>query len=453
MDSNKKSSIKKKLISFGIVVLIIAIVFLVGTMKNKQNAKEMYGTTADSDNVQTEITVRTPNADEFSNTLVAESENYELYLDGPTLSITLKNKTTGKVLESAIKEDDGKSNKQWSGFIKSGIVLNIIDGKNDQVQADLVNNAHEITIEEVENGFLAYVTFVDFGFSFEMTVTLVDDELIVEIPDNKVIESIEKYRIGAINVFPFLGYTYLGEQDGYMLIPDGNGALIYLNDKEGRLSGGFSRMIYGEDAGFKDAETVSLLWDQLQTVNESENLLAPIFGMVHTEDQIGFLGIIEEGAQRASIEAYPNGVTIDYNRIYPKFLLRKVYKQPTSESSSGTTEMIEKDRSHNDIKIRYCLVSGSDANYTGLAIKYRNYLLDSGEIAVKDNSYNTRLEFLGVEKEEWLIFKKDVVMTTVSDIRDILADLKAEGITEVLSVYKGWQNGGLYQVPITNYKA
>ena len=77
----------------------------------------------------------------------------------------------------------------------------------------------------------------------------------VEIPDASIKETIDKFRIGAINVFPMLGSTYLGEKKGYMFIPDGNGALIRLNDKEGRLSGGYSQLIYGDDIGFKDQST------------------------------------------------------------------------------------------------------------------------------------------------------------------------------------------------------
>lgn len=44
-------------------------------------------------------------------------------------------------------------------------------------------------------------------------------------------------------------------------------------------------------------------------------------------------------------------------------------------------------------------------------------------------------------------------MTSVDDIRDIYKDLEAEGMTDIFSIYKGWQSGGLYQLPITSYRA
>lgn len=38
-----------------------------------------------------------------------------------------------------------------------------------------------------------------------------------------------------------MGNSYLDDKAGYMLVPDGNGALIYLDDKEGRFKSGFPR--------------------------------------------------------------------------------------------------------------------------------------------------------------------------------------------------------------------
>ena len=55
-----------------------------------------------------------------------------------------------------------------------------------------------------------------------------------------------------------MGYTFLDDKEGYMLIPDGNGALIYLDNKEGRYSTGFSQMIYGKDYGFTDSSKQSI---------------------------------------------------------------------------------------------------------------------------------------------------------------------------------------------------
>lgn len=460
MGSKKTSTVLITIIKKSIPVLVILVFILAAVVAQKMNENKKIA----SNPGKQEVNYPAANAGEYSNTLIADNEDYELYLDGPTLSITIKDKKTGAIMNSSAGKDEEKINAQWKGLMKSGIVLDVIDGKgkNDQKQADLINNESSVAIEKIENGFHAYVSFPEYEFYFQVYVTLEGDSLNVEIPDSLIIENCSlyatddpkrEYYIGAINVFPFLGNTYLGETPGYMLLPDGNGTLIYLNDKEGKVTGGFSRMFYGEDIGFKESEVVSLLDDLYYTVNKEENIMAPIFGMVHTQDQFGFLGIVEGGAERASLEAYPNGVKVDYNRIYPKFILRKVYVQPTSQSDSGTVKAIEQDRSHSDIKVKYCFVHGDSANYSGLANRYRDYLLEDSGLSVKDNSYNTRVDFLGSERENGLVTKKAVTMTTTDDIRDIYKDLETAGVTDLLSLYKGWQAGGLYKIPVKNYKA
>ena len=437
-----------------IVVLITALLVIFALLKRNTDRGSL--TETNSRNLMDTKALESlefADARDFNEKLVAENDDYELYLTGSNLSITIRNKKTGAVIRSTVAEDDGKNNAQWVGFMKSGIALNVINGLNDAGMADLINDENEIKIAPVENGFYAKVAFTKYGFSLGVLVRLSEDDLLVEIPDKTIEETKEGLYIGAINLFPFLGYTYLDEKPGYMLIPDGNGALIYLNDKEGRLSGGYSQMIYGDDTGFKDTSTPSLFWDKYQTVNKEKNILAPVFGMVHTEEGIGFLGIVEGGAQRASIEAYPNGVTMNYNRIYPKFILRKLYVQPTSNSNVGTITLAERDRTHMDIRVRYCFVSGEDADYAGLAVRFRKYLLEEMGLTPKEEGYKTRIDFLGSEREEWLVFKKTVLMTSADQIREIYDELKDEGLNDILTVYKGWQKGGLYDLPVRNYRA
>ena len=387
--------------------------------------------------------------------MVAESDAYEMYLYEPTMSIILKNKATGALLRSTLSEadDDGLNNKTWTAYMQSGIVLSAIKGTNDTYQVDLVSCKNTIQYSDITNGFSAKIYFEEYDFGFTVNVSLDGEELVVEIPESSIEENGANTYIGTISVFPFLGYTYLDSQDGYMLIPDGNGAIIYLDDKDGRYSSGFSQMVYGADIGFTDSATVNLLWDEYKTVNDTQKVMAPVFGMVHSEDQQGYLAIIEEGQERASIEAHPNGVMVNYNRCFAKFLIRRIYVQPLNNSNSGTMTKVEDDRIHHDIKIRYMLVSGDAANYSGMAVAYRNYLLDTGMVTVKDTSYNTRVDVLGSEREDFLIVKKAVPMTTTEQAAEIYDTLAQKGVSNILSIYKGWQKGGLYDIPITKYKA
>ncbi len=385
---------------------------------------------------------------------VAESDSYKLYLYEPTMSVILENKTNGKVLYSTLmaEDDDGINNKTWTAYMQSGIVLTAIKGANDTYQVDLVSNKNEMSYQYTDNGFRASIEFKEYDFGLDVEVALEGDELVVCVPEESIFENGTAY-IGTVSLFPMMGYSYLDAKEGYMFIPDGNGALIYLDDKDGRYSSGFSQVIYGSDAGFTDSTTQVLLWERYDTVVDPEKVLAPVFGMMHTEDKIGYLAIIEDGNQRASIEAHPNGVMVNYNRCFAKFTIRKIYVQPLNNSNSGTVTQAEADRTHSDLQVRYVLLTDEAADYSGMAVAYREYLQAKGMLETVDTEYKTRVDFLGTDREEFMVFKRAVTMTTTEQMDEMFADLKDGGVDSLLAVYKGWQAGGLYDVPITKYKA
>lgn len=385
--------------------------------------------------------------------LIAENDKYALYMEEEYLSIVVLDKATGSYMESAISYDDGKNNDMWMGSMKSALVLTYIYGIVDTNQVDLVNDDATKKITYTDNGFSAEVYWTKYQFGMTLNVSLEQNGIVASIPEDSIREDSESYYIGTISIYPFLGYSYLDDKEGYMLLPDGNGALIYLDDKEGWFNSGFTKMVYGEDIGLTLYSTTALLWDRYNIINSSNNIIAPIFGMAHTDDKIAFLGVIEDGSQRAAIVASPNGVNVDYNRIYARFTERTVYTQYNSNNSSSSFKTAETQRSHSDLTVRYLFLSGDEANYSGMANAYREYLLNRGDLVADDTSYNTRIDFLGTERESWLIGTTAVTMTTVDDIREIYSDLDSAGVTDIFTVYKGWQKGGLYNLPITSYKA
>lgn len=387
--------------------------------------------------------------------LVASNDGYELYLYETTLSVIVRNKTTGALMESTLSDanDDGVNNKTWSGYMRSGVVLSAIKGTTDTYQVDLVTCKNTINITYQEDGFSAVIYFPEYEFGLTVNVTLDGNALVVNVPDESIIENGVDTFIGTISLYPFMGYTYLDSQDGYMLIPDGNGALIYLDNKDKKYSSGFSQMIYGTDYGISNIASPSLLREDYDTVIDVKKVLAPIYGMVHLEDKFGYLAIVEEGEKRASIEAHPNGVMVDYNRCFAKFIERTVYVQPLNKTNADTMNKVEVDRTHTDLQVRYLFVADEEANYSGLANQYRDYLLEQNLVTVQDTNYKTRVDFLGTDREEWLITTKAVTMTTTEQVKTIYQELKDGGVESLLTVYKGWQSGGLYNVPITKYKA
>lgn len=387
--------------------------------------------------------------------LMAENDTYKLYLYEPRFSILLENKETGKIMESTLSDekDDGESNVGWNGRMKSGINITVIQNEQNTLQADMVTTQNTIQTTKIDNGFSSKIYFTPYQFGLTVNVTLDGKDLVVNVPDDSVIEEKEGTYISTVSLFPFMGYSHLGDQPGYMLIPDGNGALINLDNKEGRYTTGFSQMIYGDDSGFVNSDKKTYLWDELDMLQNANRVMAPIFGMAHTTDQQGYLAVVEKGEKRAYIEAQPNGAMVNYNRCYARFLLRDVFVQPLNNSSSGSVRRYEEDRTHSDLQVRYMLLTGDEANYSSMATKYREYLLNNKLLVKKDSSYNSRIDFLGTDRENFLLGTRAVTMTTTEQVQSIYSELKNAGITSLLTVYKGWQDGGLYDLPISKFDA
>lgn len=404
--------------------------------------------------LSTPLTVHAASQELNGHKLIAENDSYALYMNEEYLSIIVQDKATGMYMESAVSYDDGKNNDLWLGQMRSALVLQLISGTTDGLQADLLNDDVTKTITYSGKGFSADVYWTKYKLGMTLEVELTEDGIVARIPDESIREDADSYYIATISMYSYMGASYLDSKEGYMFIPDGNGALIYLDDKEGRFKSGYSSMIYGTDVGFVDSSVTTLFWDRYKMVNSANNVLAPVYGMAYTDDKIAYLAVVEAGAERASIEASPNGTNIDYNRISARFIERRLYKQPTSNNTTvGSFDAIESDRSHSDLQIHFLFLSGDNANYSGMATAYRNYLLSSGELNRKEDSFRTRVDFLGTDREAWVIGTSAVVMTTVEDVREIYADLETNGVTDLFSVYKGWQKGGIYNLPVTSYKA
>lgn len=448
----------KSLIKLIIAALVIVVIIAIAVMASKSGGRNSLDVSGLQPTVSEPGAALSDGAVDTSRELdghhlVAANDNYELYLYEPALSIIVKNTKTGAVMESTVRNEErlGNVNETWKGFLQSGIVVELQEETNTmQRKLGIEGSGAQVSVDLIPGGFHAKLDYPAQELGFEAEVKLYDDGSITAcIPESSIYENADNKKIGNIYVFPLLGSSRLGEKEGYMFVPDGNGALIYLDEKDGRFDSGYVQKVYGSDIGVGESYVLSLLWGRYETHNDAEMILAPVYGMVHTDDEMGYLAIIEGGDEEASIYATPNGAYSDYNWITAAFRKCTTYIQPTSNSGGSVTKVT--DRIKYDINVRYMFVDGEDANYTGLAKRYRDYLLEKDELIKVEDNFKVRLDFLGMDVENWMLWKKDAPVTTVDNIREIYADLEGEGVTDILSIYKGWQDGGIFDLPVTSY--
>lgn len=260
----------------------------------------------------------------------------------------------------------------------------------------------------------------------------------LRIPVENVVEISEySYTISSIYVYPFMGHSRAGEGQGYMIIPDGQGAVVGFEDNEGRYSSPYDKQVYGVNIGVED---VFLSEDRVQ----AEDVIMPVFGMVHTDSQMAVLGVIEQGDIAARIQAYPNGVrNLPFDWVTAKYTLRFVFNQPMGPSAGNVATRTEKRRDV-DILQHFLLENGENADYAGLAVAYRDYLVANETFAqADDRAFDIQLDFLGIERENFILGKQDVVMTDFDQAATILDELTEAGAENLSVTYRGWQVNGL----------
>lgn len=364
-----------------------------------------------------------------------ENDNYSMSLKEETLGITLTDKKTGYVYDSVIEDDN--SNESWKGFLSSGISVELCTSKAAMPErVDLVKGNAVKKITYFQDGFDAAIEFPAYGFHIGLQVRLEEDGFSACVKQASIEEG-EDYKLAAVYLYPMFGATRAAEKEGYMLIPEGAGALITLADNEGKYKTPYTKKIYGPNAG-TDATDVN--YNNGPSVVEPQKITAPVFGMIYTKENQGFLGIVEEGQYNADILAYPNGVTTDYNWVTAKYNYREIYTMQTAASSGVPT--FEKVPYMRDISVSYKLVNGMEADYTGLAKVYQQYLIQKGDLQKKEDEFRIKLDFFGADTKKWFIFNKVVPMTTVKDMKDIISELMQRDVTDIQPVYMGWQAKG-----------
>lgn len=402
-------------------------------------------------NARTQIEPIKPNGQTYpgipdSYSLAAENEGFQLYADNTTLAFKVVDKRSGYIWNSNLDvvNAEDQLNKTWKAFATSGISIDYLDQKAASKRASITNAKHTLDVKPIEQGFQASVTFTDVSITIGITVKLEQAGVSIEVPHESIKEVDPKYKLGVLYVYPFLGATKEDSIPGYMFIPDGSGTLIRFSSTT-KAKNMFYGRYYGADLGMIS----NLAYDWMTT--RPYNLSIPVFGMVHGEKQNAFVSIVETGASYGELQVHPAGVITKFNFLYDAFVYNESYYQSTNRSGDGVTTIQRKTNTF-DVKMHYRFLTKDDSDYVGMAKSYQQYLVEKGVLKkVPDANANIgiRLEFLGGEKERILFWDRSIVMTTVSQISDILNEL---GIKNPDVIYYGWQPLGASSMPPRSLK-
>lgn len=278
-------------------------------------------------------------------------------------------------------------------------------------------------------------TWSNLTIDVDMEYMLDGGDLVVHMPADSIVINNEDVIVNSVTLLPYLLSASV-EEEGYIVLPDGSGAVIEFNN--GRTSAtDYKSRVYGSD--------VLINSDKLDSVEYYANM--PMIGMVYEDYAV--LAIVENGESMAEINTRISGKVDNYNIAYFSFYLNEKENVATSSSSSVSVNKYTGNNFDEDIVLRYRLITEEeDCNYTGIAHAYQEYLIEQGTLTKQEETDSALvLELLGSELESKTFFgvpyKGVMSLTSFGEAEDILEDLAARGIKNADIQMDGWLEGGI----------
>lgn len=259
-------------------------------------------------------------------------------------------------------------------------------------------------------------------------------EATVKVAD---IEEHGNVYISQIDVLQFFGAAS-NKAQGYILVPDGSGALINLNS--GNQATAYNQAIY-------DIDPVA---QNYVVIEETECARLPIFGIKADDNAI--FARITAGDAIASVNADVAGKLNNYNYAYASFNVREkeLLNMFGVQGSKSDIPVVEKSLYKIDLSVSYSFLTKDDASYSGMARTYRKQLIDEGILKETNQSESVPLYLDiigGVEQKKHIMgipYEGVCAMTTYDEASEIVDNLYDSDITNLRLNYQGWFNGGIY---------
>lgn len=260
--------------------------------------------------------------------------------------------------------------------------------------------------------------------------------VVVTVLNNEIKENAE-YRLLDISLTPYFGAAS-PEDKGYVLIPDGSGALMDFDNQSVRKQ--YSQSVYGRDSSLKL---------KMKTDNTSD-VLMPVYGI--KKEKQSTLAIVDEGDALATLTVNPKGFSTSYGNAYFTFRYREYDTITLSEMSWNERSLpyVSKESASNEVfRVKYFLLDG-DSDYVDMALLHRQYLADKYDFKGKSNNSSVPLNLtvnMSVRKIKPVLgLPVEVVetLTTFDQLNTMIEDLTNAGIDNVIVNVKGWQKGGPY---------
>ena len=365
---------------------------------------------------------------------VGQTDSLAIYLNQDEAALRILNKNTGYIWGALPLEEAEGLNSTWRCYGNGLVSIECFNAEGVESRVSIGKNG-TASYDVQDNGMICTVSFEEHGVSFQVKVMWEDNRISMELVDGSLIEGQNgsPYTLKSITFMPFLGSAYSDSVDGYILIPDGSGALIRYR-QPANYSSTYASRIYGVDYGIASLSSTAGNY-----AREEAQILIPVYGMVHGAGQNGFFAVVEGGAEYATILAAPAQTSNPYNWAAARFEIRQKYVKNINRKEGAGANVPQETPNVVTPCISFYFTEGDQANYDGMAVMYRQMLIEQGiltPLTLDSQGVPLQIEVLGADKKENFLWDTTAVFTTAEQAEWIRASLEAAGITNLDMVYR-----------------
>lgn len=400
---------------------------------DSKNAANAAANASASSHLSEQAAIATPGGD-FAQ--IADNTRYTLYFNRTNCFLSVFDKQTGSLWES--NPQHAKDDVIAQGIAKTNLMSQLLITYTTAAANQKITNSFASSISRgaAKISAIAHGVRVDYQFKNEkivipVTYELEEDGLVASI----LFSEIQETGNNKLNDIEFLQYFGAASQQdtGYMVIPDGSGAVIRFNNNKAAFPA-YSKRIYDEDLAGNTPNKTSRM----------EKISLPVFGVVKNGQ--GFLAEVTSGAELANMNASISGKTSSYNNINTMVRYRVTEKismldQILSSSKDVLFSAIDT-VTLPKYSVKYSFLSAEKASYTGMAEMYRDILSSRG--MKKSTEFNGTLfaEFYGgitrTKSFIGILYEGKEILTSFSQAQEILEDLKKDGVNNIIAGYKNY---------------
>lgn len=374
---------------------------------------------------------------------VAESDALALYVDVDTAIVLVVDKASGAAWYSSppgLQADDTMLQETVNQMKAQLIVTYLDELRNTVTTNSYLGSVLEGTYEvrTVEGGVRITYDFARSSMQFRIPVEIViaGDGLAARILYDEI-EERGPSRICTIDFLPYFG-AGKSDEDGYLFLPDGCGALVRFDDWQ-KDAADYRRSVYGDDP------SIDLL---LKADYAGESIRLPVFGI--KKGEAAFLAVIEESEANASIIASSSSRYSPYSAVGASFLYHPhdLTGIRDKQANQRVTMMLGERPVSASPRVCYYFLHGDDADYSGMARRYQTHLVDTYGLAPLSGEAprHVALELFGKTGRQasflGLPIRQSVTATTFAQAGDLLATLREQGAERLQILLYGFEKGG-----------